>query len=191
MSTSLLCEDSTTIGLMLPSIRRAVVADADALSSLAAQLFPLGCPPTDPADLEAYISAELTPQRFAELIADPNVVVLVAERGGSLLGYMIIVLRSRHHAVVSRNSAELRKLYLDPALHGSGIAHQIMRAALEILSAARSRTIWLTVYSENPRAISFYLKWGFKIVCVQEFLVGSDPQRDFLMIRDAFCAAEP
>jgi len=50
--------------------------------------------------------------------------------------------------------------------------------------------VWLSVYSENPRAIAFYKKWGFHIAGSQEFLVGADPQQDFLMRRDPLLAPE-
>jgi ribosomal protein S18 acetylase RimI-like enzyme len=167
-------------------IRYCVPADATAISSFAAALFPLGCPETSPADLAAYNAAELTPARFRTLIRDPNIIVLLHESDAEcIIAYMVIVCRSSHPDLSAPDSAEFRKLYVDPAYHGDGIAHALMDRALSLLNAEAPRPIWLSVFSENPRAIAFYKKWGFEVVGSQEFLVGADRQKDFLMQRDS------
>jgi len=172
-----------------PHIRRATAADAAPLASLAAALFPLGCPETAPADLAAYIAAELTPARFLAFIHDPNHIVLLsgakaeAEAERRIIAYMVIVRCSRHPNLSALAPSEFRKLYVDPAYHGHGIANALMDYALGLLSAEPPRPIWLSVFSGNLRAIAFYRKWGFEVVGSQEFLVGADPQKDFLMQR--------
>jgi Acetyltransferase (GNAT) family. len=40
------------------------------------------------------------------------------------------------------------------------------------------RTLWLGVWSQNPRAIRFYAKWGYEDVGGQTFMLGDDPQQD-------------
>ena len=50
-----------------------------------------------------------------------------------------------------------------------------------VIAEARSRSaerLWLGVWEENPRAIAFYGKCGFRDVGSQTFMVGTDPQRD-------------
>jgi ribosomal protein S18 acetylase RimI-like enzyme len=183
---------------MLPtSIRHATPADAADLSAFAASVFPLGCPQTAPGDLAAYIAAELPPARFRLLLEDPNIIVLLAEAyaasaAGSnqpearkrIVAYMVVDRRSPHPSLPAPAAAEFRKLYLDPAYHGTGLASALIHCALSILNAEGPRPIWLSVFSQNPRAISFYKKWGFQIAGTQEFLVGTDRQKDFLMQRD-------
>lgn len=179
-------------------IRCATAADATALAAFAASVFPLGCPQTAPEDLAAYISTELTPARFLALIEDPNVIVLLDDayeaasppEAGSqpsfqkrIVAYMVAVRRSPRPGLSA--PAEFRKLYLDPAYHGTGLADALIHCALSILNAEGPRPIWLSVFSGNPRAIAFYKKWGFEIAGTQEFLVGSDRQKDFLMHRPA------
>lgn len=143
-------------------------------------------PQTAPADLAAFIAAELTPARFLALIRDPNNIVLLAEAevGLRIAAYIVIVRRSRHPNLSATHPAELHKFYVDPAYHGHGTAHALMDHALGVLNAELPRPIWLSVFSGNPRAIAFYRKWGFEIVGSQEFLVGADRQKDFLMRRE-------
>ncbi len=179
------------------SIRRATAADAAALSAFASSVFALGCPETSPTDLAAYIAAELPPPRFLALIDDPNIIVLLAEVFGAvaesnppefrkrIVAYMVVALRNPHPHLPAPAPAEFRKLYVDPEYHGTGLASALIHCALSILSAEGPRPIWLSVFSQNSRAIAFYKKWGFQIAGTQEFLVGTDRQQDFLMQRDA------
>lgn len=166
------------------SIRTANPSDAHALSLFAASVFPLGCPETAPGDLTAYISAELSPQRFRALLEDRNITVLVAESSQCIVAYMVVAKLSPHASLPpTPTPAEFRKLYVDPAFHGTGLSDALIQLALSVVGAEGLRPVWLSVFSENPRAISFYKKWGFQIVGSQEFLVGTDRQKDFLMQR--------
>jgi ribosomal protein S18 acetylase RimI-like enzyme len=181
-------------------IRRANADDADALSAFAASVFALGCPETAPANLDAYIAAELPPATFRTLLADPNVFVLLAETAApeaaspphaeppsapAIVAYMVVARHSPHpHLPAAAAPCEFRKLYLHQSHHGSGLADALMQAAFALLEDAGPCPIWLSVYSGNARAIVFYKKWGFRIVGPLEFVVGDDRQSDFLMLRD-------
>jgi ribosomal protein S18 acetylase RimI-like enzyme len=177
-----------------PTIRRAIPSDAAALSTFAASVFALGCPETAASDLAAYIAAELAPASVLTLLDDPNIFVLLAETsapagsalptGPSIVAYMVVARRSPHPHLSATAPAEFRKLYLDPIYHGSGLAGALVQEALAILRDEGPCPIWLSVFSENSRAIVFYKKWEFRIVGPQEFVVGADRQKDFLMLRD-------
>jgi ribosomal protein S18 acetylase RimI-like enzyme len=166
-------------------VRRAMSDDAEALSAFAAAVFRLGGRPgADPLDLAHYIAKELTPDRFRTMIEDPNAVLLVAEMADQICGYAQMLRSSPHPQIEGVATAEVRKFYVAPAYHGRGVAGELMRQALASLERDRSGVVWLGVYSENPRAIAFYKKWGFHIVGTYEFLVGADRQKDFIMRRD-------
>ena len=170
-------------------IRPAKPADSGALSLFAARVFPLGCPAhTRPADLEAFIATELSPQRFDEYISAPCNRILIGDIAGRIAGYLMLVEASTHQLVKSPRTLEVRKLYVDPLLHGQGVAEALMRTAATFFRGFDS--VWLSVYSENARAIAFYKKWGFAIIGRQHFLVGVDPQEDFIMERKAQACEE-
>jgi len=169
------------------SIRRATVADAEILSRLSERVFPLGCPAnTSPQDLARHIANELTPQRFRALLEDDDrVVILLAEARTELAGYALLVHDCTNVQVQASAQCELRRFYVEADYHGRGIAHTLMKELLAIAADQRERALWLSVHSENHRAIAFYKRWGFRIVGTQIFLVGSDPQKDFVMQREA------
>jgi len=167
-------------------VRYAMSDDAEALSIFAAAVFPSGGPPgADPQDLAHYIATELTTDRFRTLIENPNATLLVAELARHICGYALLLRSSPHPQIEGGVPAEVRKLYVAPAHHGRGVADELMRQALASLQWDGLAVVWLSVYSENPRAIAFYKKWGFRIVGRHEFLVGADRQQDFVMRRDS------
>jgi len=166
-------------------ICRATAGDAPALSRLSAALFPLGCPAdTKPEDLADYIDKELTTERFRAMLRDDNMVILVVKVAGRLAGYALIARAAAPSHVHSSARLELRKFYIDVAYHGRGVADALMKEVLAVIAAPdRSQdAIWLTVFSGNDRAISFYKRWGFQIAGTQIFTVGSDGQSDYLML---------
>ena len=173
-------------------LRRATLADAEALSRLSERVFPLGCPAnTNPQDLAQHIANELTPQRFRVLLEDDHrVVILLAETRSELAGYALLVRQSTNAQVQSSVQCELRRFYVEAAYHGRGVADALMKELLAIAAGQRESAIWLSVHSENQRAIAFYKRWGFRIVGTQDFLVGSDPQKDFVMQREATLCAK-
>jgi ribosomal protein S18 acetylase RimI-like enzyme len=166
-------------------IRTATANDAAALSCFAAAVFPLGGrPAAHPSDLARYIAAELTAERFATMIQDRNSEILLAENANGLCGYSLVVEPSPHPQIEATAPAELRKFYIAPAYHGAGVADTLMQKLIANLESRRQDVAWLSVFSENPRAVAFYLRWGFHVVGTQDFLVGADRQMDFVMRRD-------
>jgi ribosomal protein S18 acetylase RimI-like enzyme len=166
-------------------ICRATAGDAPALSRLSAALFPLGCPAnTAPKDLAEYIGRELTPERFRDLIEDGSIVILLAKAANKLAGYALIAPAAAPSHIRSSARLELRKFYIDTAYHGRGVADALMKEVLAVAADGSQGAIWLTVFSGNDRAISFYRRWGFKIAGTQIFTVGADGQEDYLMLHE-------
>lgn len=164
--------------------RRATAADAEAVSHLASALFPLGCPAnTRPEDLADFISRELTAKRFAEMIADPSVVILVAGTESQLAGFAMIARSAPGRPGPEYPRDELRKFYVRPVYHGRGVAQALMESTLAMVEDDGDGELWLSVFSGNARAIRFYQRWGFRITGTRDFLVGADPQKDYLMQR--------
>jgi diamine N-acetyltransferase len=166
----------------VPFVRRATTGDAPSLAAFAAITFPLGCPPdTDPADLAAFTNSELTRDRFLQHLETPGVTILIAEVTEDIAGYLMLVENCPHPKIKSEHPLEIRKMYVHPKHHGDGVAAALMQTAAT--QFGESDAIWLSVYSKNTRAISFYKKCGFEVVGTQQFLVGSDAQLDFVMQR--------
>jgi ribosomal protein S18 acetylase RimI-like enzyme len=153
------------------SIRRGTTADAGALAAFAARTFEetyRGL--IDPDDIADYVSANYSPALQRAELEDPGVVTLLANAGADLVAF-----------------AQLRAgpppaCVIDPAWQGRGLAANLMNAVREAAAAGGARSIWLSVWEKNPKAIRFYEKHGFRDVGAAPFTVGSDVQNDRIMV---------
>lgn len=87
--------------------------------------------------------------------------VQVAERDGGVVGYGFVLPESMAHIW---DAAVLNELYVAPDYRGTGVADDLMDAAL---SVARDQDLpldrlVLDVDPDNERAQAFYDRWGFE-----------------------------
>jgi ribosomal protein S18 acetylase RimI-like enzyme len=59
----------------------------------------------------------------------------------------------------------------------------MMAKVREVSRARGARSLFLSVWQEQPQAIRFYEKEGFRIAGTLVFDVGDDPKDDWLMVR--------
>jgi ribosomal protein S18 acetylase RimI-like enzyme len=170
-------------------VRAATGADAAALAHVAAATFPLACPPsTTAAAIAAFIAANLSERSFAAYLSDPQRALFVAEAGGIVAGYTMVVFGEPADAdaaasVSVRPTAELSKVYVLPGHHGSGIATALVEASVEAARDRGAASVWLGVNEHNARANAFYEKVGFAVVGRKRFLVGERYEDDFVRER--------
>jgi len=161
---------------MAVEVCAAGIADADELAAIAAATFPLACPPSaDPGDIAACITENLSAERFAMYLGDPQRCVLAARHGGRIIGYAMLI---RGDADV-----ELSKIYVLADHHRSGAAAALMDAGLAWAIENGARAVWLGVNQNNERATAFYRKHGFAVTGTRTFRLGSSLEDDFVMVR--------
>ena len=167
------------------AIRRAVPSDAAELAALGARTFSdaFGADNT-PEDLKAHLSTSYGIRQQTEELANPDMVTLVAEHGGALVAFAQVRRGPAPACVDSESPVELWRFYVDRSWHGRGVAQRLMAASLDATRELAGRTLWLSVWERNPRAIAFYEKTGFRNVGTKDFWVGSDRQTDFVLVRN-------
>ena len=159
-------------------VDRAGPADADELAALAAQTFPLACPPeVAPEHVAAFIDANLSPTRFAEYLTDPQRAILPARHDGRIIGYVMLIRGA------DEDTVELSKLYVLADFHGTGVSAALMDAALAQAAAWGARRVWLGVNQKNQRAQRFYAKSGFALTGTRTFKLGPHLENDYVMTR--------
>ncbi len=164
------------------TIRRAVADDAVALAVLAERTFVDAFGSRNrPEDLALHCAKSYGQGIQLAEILDADLATFVVERAGELLAYLLLGWGEAPAAVVGSRPFEIRRFYVDAPWHGRGLAKDLLATALACASERHADTVWLGVWEENPRAIAFYRKCGFKVVGSHLFVVGSDPQRDLLM----------
>ncbi|MBK7259506.1 MAG: GNAT family N-acetyltransferase [Ignavibacteriae bacterium] len=168
----------------MTSIRQAVPSDASALAVLAERTFRDTFEAMNSADDMAR-HCSLTygeAQQLAE-ISYPAMHTLVCEENGHLIAFAQLRWDHAPACVVGKQPGEIQRLYVDRPWHGKGIAQQLMAACLRELEARACDVVWLGVWERNWRAQAFYRKFGFTEVGDHVFMLGSDAQRDLILVR--------
>jgi ribosomal protein S18 acetylase RimI-like enzyme len=136
-----------------------------------------------PANLAAHLSKSYGEEIQQRELADPALTYLIPELDGKVAGYALVRAGDAPACVTGPSPIEVLRFYVVAEFHGSGIAQALMDACAAEALERGGRTLWLGVWSLNPRAIRFYHKCGFQDVGTQTFMLGDDPQQDRVLAR--------
>lgn len=167
-----------------PSIRRARAEDAAALATFAEAAFRATFGADNTAeDMDLHCHRSFGAATQGAEIADPMTLTLVSEHDGALVGFAQLRWGAAPACVVAERPVEIQRLYVDGAWHGRGIAQALMTACFDAMARRASDVAWLGVWERNGRAIAFYRRTGFADVGDHVFRLGTDPQRDVVMVK--------
>lgn len=165
-------------------IRRATLADAQALSAVSratfsetfGHLYP-------PRDLAAFLDEAYGAEAVRAALGDPRKAAWIVEADGQAVGHALAGPCDLPHPDVRPEDGELKRLYLLKAHQGGGTGSRLLAEALGWLEGRRR--IWIGVWSENFGAQRLYARLGFKKVGEYEFPVGTVRDREFILCRPA------
>ncbi len=166
------------------AIRRAGADDAELLAAIGAKTFRDTFEADNTAeDMAAYLSAAFGKEKQAAELADGAISYFVAESAGAAIGYLEVKEGEAPGCVTGASPVELARLYVVRPWFGRGVANALMEQAIAEGRARGHATLWLGVWERNLRAQAFYQRWGFRRVGEHVFVLGRDPQTDWLMER--------
>jgi GNAT superfamily N-acetyltransferase len=158
-------------------IRRAGLSDLSGLSQLGRFLgLQTWSYLYDPEDLEVFLNQCYTMQAIASDL-DRGALCWVAEvqLPDQNLWHLAAHMKAMPPSlpkVPPGKSIELKQLYVDRSLHGSGLAHQLMQRFF-LAAIQHQATQWVvSCYSGNHRAMAFYQRLGAKEIGQYGFVVG-------------------
>ena len=138
-----------------------------------------------PENIAATIAQHYGIDAQSRQIADPARINLLAEREGRLAGHAQLRFGDDAPAAVAPlPAAEIARFYVDVDFHGRGIAQAMMAEVLRLAVERGAASLWLSCWQQQPQAIRFYEKEGFRIAGTLVFVVGDDPKDDWLMACD-------
>jgi len=168
----------------MSAFRIAVAEDAAALAEFMSRNFVATyghC--STPANIAATVEKHYGLAAQQRQLADRARLNLVMESEGVLAGHAQLHFGGDAPAPVRPlPTCEIARFYIDTVFHGRGLAQQMMAQVRRLASARGSRSLWLSVWQEQPQAIRFYEKEGFRIAGKLVFEIGDDPKDDWLML---------
>lgn len=167
----------------MPIIRKAKAGDAAQLTKLAEHTFRDTFEAMNtPEDMKLHCDTHYSEAFQAREILDPDLTTLVCEQQQELIGYAQLRCGEPPPCINATKPFEILRLYVAKEWHGKGIAQNLMVESISVAEGQSADQIWLGVWERNPRAITFYKKFGFIEAGEHVFSLGTDPQRDIIMV---------
>ncbi|WP_285311851.1 GNAT family N-acetyltransferase [Stenotrophomonas maltophilia] len=165
-------------------IRRATLADVDALSAIAIATYNEtwgdSYPPQELHDfLQAHYSSE--PQRIE--LSDPRSAIWLLLDGDAVVGYLAAGANTLPHTDACEGDIELKRFYILAGHQNGGHGAGMMDAFMAWLDQPQRRTLWVGVWEENFGAQRFYARYGCSKVGEYDFIVGDTRDREFILRR--------
>jgi len=107
---------------------------------------------------------------------EPDTVVVVAERGGAVIGYAYASLEPMSWKDLRAACGYLHDVYVDESARGAGAGARLVRAAIEWLEAHGAPRVVLTSAAANHGAQRLFERLGFRRTMVEMTReAGGDP----------------
>ncbi|HEV8409405.1 MAG TPA: GNAT family N-acetyltransferase [Gemmatimonadaceae bacterium] len=123
-------------------------------------------------DPERFIPA--TPQTehgyaayLATQLDEPGVVILVADDGGSVMGYTYAGIEGRDYMALRGPAAALYDIVVDPARRGEGIGRKLLDATIAALSGRGVPLALLSTAERNEPAQRLFARAGFRRTMIE------------------------
>ena len=157
-------------------IRVATYDQAEVISKLGSNTFTetFGMLFTDPRDVVEYCERTFSIEKIAASLTSKNNIFWVAYVNELPVGYAKLKLNSTSGFIDSTNICQLQKIYVLAEFHSMQIGRSLQDAVLRKAQSLQNEVIWLSVYDNNLKAITFYKKNGFESVGKHTFTIGKD-----------------
>lgn len=149
-------------------IRPAAAADLDAIGRLGALLVRMH----HDFDPDRFIAA--TPRTghsygsfLGTQLDKPNVIVLVAECDGEVVGYTYAGVEGNDYMSLRGPAGVLYDIVIDPAHRGQGIGRVLLDATLEALQAKGAPRVVLSTAERNEAAQRLFARAGFRRTMIE------------------------
>ena len=134
-------------------------------------------------DLQAFLTEVYSEKAVEEELNNPDLHFQILTQGDELIGYAKI---GPVHAPAENpapGAMELWQLYVRQKYLGQGLGKKLMAWAEEQFAAHNATEIYISVFSENPRAIRFYENHGYRKVGEYGFPVGDQIDLEWIMCK--------
>ena len=98
---------------------------------------------------------------------EPNVIVLVAERAGEVIGYTYAGVEGNDYMSLRGPAGVLYDIVVEPAHRGHGVGRMLLDATLEALKARGAPRVLLSTAEQNAAAQRLFARAGFRRTMIE------------------------
>lgn len=135
-------------------------------------------------DMLQYVKTNFREEVLRQELENPASVYYLAEKEGVPVAYLKVNFEEAQTEEGHPRSLEIQRIYVLRAHKGEGLGRALIKEAEALARGKAFAYLWLGVWEHNHPAIQFYEKLGFRIFDSHIFMLGDDPQKDYLMKRE-------
>lgn len=132
-------------------------------------------------NMKNYLEEGFSNEKLTAELSEKNSEFYFASLEGEIIGYLKINFGDSQTELKDSKALEIERIYVSKDFHGKSVGQLLYDKAIEIAKQKDVEYVWLGVWEENPRAISFYKKNGFIEFDKHIFKLGGDEQTDIMM----------
>jgi diamine N-acetyltransferase len=162
--------------------RRVTLSDIDQLQIIGRQtFFETFAAGNTEENMQKYLAEGFTVEKLTAELTDPHSEFYFAEIDKEVIGYLKLNTGASQTELKDDKALEIERIYVLKEYHGKKAGQLLYVKAISIAKEKGADYVWLGVWDQNPRAISFYKKNGFVAFDQHIFTLGDDEQTDIMM----------
>jgi ribosomal protein S18 acetylase RimI-like enzyme len=132
-------------------------------------------------EMQKYLAESFASEKLLKELNTVDSRFFIAWEEESPVGYLKVNSGGSQTELQDETSLEIERIYVKSSHQGKKVGQLLFDKALEIARQQSKKYIWLGVWEENKRAVSFYIKNGFTEFDKHIFRLGNDAQTDLMM----------
>ena len=132
-------------------------------------------------NMNKYLEDGFSNEKLTAELADKNAELYFATLDSKVIGYLKLNFGQSQTELKEDKALEIERIYVLKEFHGKKVGQLLYNKAIVVARQTNTNYVWLGVWEENPRAISFYKKNGFVEFDKHIFKLGDDEQTDIMM----------
>jgi diamine N-acetyltransferase len=135
-------------------------------------------------NMQEYLQQEFTNEKLTAELEEKYSEFYFAVLNNDVVGYLKVNLGTAQTELKEDTGLEIERIYVLKEFHGKKVGQLLYEKAIKIATLKGAEFVWLGVWEQNPRAISFYKKNGFIPFDQHIFKFGNEEQTDIMMRRE-------
>lgn len=132
-------------------------------------------------DMKKYLDENFSIEKLTDELNNKNSEFYFAKLEDSVIGYLKLNFGESQTELKDNKALEIERIYVPKEYHGQSVGQILYEKAIQVAKQKDADYVWLGVWEENLRALSFYKKNGFVEFDKHIFKLGNDEQTDIMM----------
>jgi len=163
-------------------IRKIVLNDIEQLQKIGRQTFHDTFSESNAEEnMKKYLDEKFSIEKLTEELNNQYSEFYFAMLQDKAIGYLKVNFGESQTELKDSKALEIERIYVSKEFHGKKVGQLLYEKAIQIARNKQSEYVWLGVWEENHRAVSFYKKNGFTEFDKHIFRLGNEEQTDLMM----------